>query len=354
MHARRDAVAVMIATPLERELVRRIGRADERVELLYEPSLLPPPRYPGDHAGEPGFARDRAGQQRWEAMLERAAVLFGLPGDSPAGLADAIRRNPGLRWVHATAAGAGEQVRQAALTRDALQRVAITTSAGVHAVPLAEFAIFGLFAFAKDLPRLVEDKQQHAWPAVRRPTRELAGQTLFIVGFGSIGREVARLAKALGVRTVGFKRTITGGTPDADELLPPSRLGETIGQADAIVITLPLTAETEGMIDAGMIGRLRPHCVLVNVGRGRVIDEDALIEALRQRRIAGAALDVFAHEPLPASSALWELDNVILSPHTAALSVHENERITDLFVANLRRLLDGEELVNRIQPDAVE
>ena len=133
---------------------------------------------------------------------------------------------PGLRWVHATSAGAGEQVRKAGLSPEALKRVVITTSSGVHAVPLAEFAILGLLAMAKELPRLIEDQRARAWPEVRRPFRELSGQTLFLLGLGEIGREVARLGKALGMRTVGFRRT-EGPPPEwVDEVHGPQRLAE--------------------------------------------------------------------------------------------------------------------------------
>ncbi|HEV2872309.1 MAG TPA: NAD(P)-dependent oxidoreductase, partial [Actinomycetota bacterium] len=198
---------VLIASPLEAELAARIQAADRRAEVLFEPELLPPARYPADHRGDPGFRRDAEGEARWQALLDRAEVLFGVPGDSVDALAAVITGAPRLRWIHATSAGAGEWVRQAELAPDALERVAVTTSSGVHAVPLAEFAIFGLLAVAKDLPRLAADQRAKAWPEVRRPLRELRDQTLFLVGLGAIGREAARLGKALGMRTVGFRRT---------------------------------------------------------------------------------------------------------------------------------------------------
>ncbi|HKQ00270.1 MAG TPA: D-2-hydroxyacid dehydrogenase [Actinomycetes bacterium] len=341
---------VLIASPLEAELAARIQAADPRAEVLFEPDLLPPARYPGDHLGDPSFARDAEGEARWRNLLDRAEVLFGVPGDSTEGLAEAVNGLPGLRWIHATSAGAGEQVRKAGLSPEALKRVVFTTSSGVHAVPLAEFAILGLLAMAKELPRLVEDQRARTWPETRRPLRELSGQTLFLVGLGEIGREVARLGKAFGMRTVGFRRT-EGPPPEwVDEVHGPQRLAELAGQADTMVVSLPMTEQTAGLVDRAIIGRLPANCIFVNIGRGGVVDEPALTDALRDRRIAGAVLDVFATEPLPADSPLWTLPNVLVTPHAVAVSPRENERIAELFSDNLRRYLDGRPLRNVVEP----
>jgi glyoxylate/hydroxypyruvate reductase len=343
-------VQVMIASPLEAELAARIQETEPRVEVLFEPDLLPPARYPADHRGDPAFRRDHDGEARWRALLDRAEVLFGVPGDSAEGLAEAVRSAPGLRWVHATSAGAGEVVRTAGLPAEALERVVITTSSGVHVVPLAEFAILGLLAIAKELPRFAADQRARVWPEVRRPLRELEGQTLFLVGLGEIGRETARLGKAFGMRTVGFRRT-EGTPPDhVDEVHGPQRLVELAGQADAMVVSLPMTEQTAGLISRETIERLPASCIFVNVGRGGVVDEPALIEALRERRIAGAVLDVFATEPLPADSPLWDLPNVLVTPHAVALSERENERIVELFLDNLGRYLDGRPLRKVVEP----
>ena len=341
---------VLIASPLEAELAERITAADPRAEVLFEPDLLPPARYPADHRGDPDFRRDPEAEARWQALLDRAEVLFGVPGDSADDLAVVVTTLPRLRWVHATSAGAGEQMRKAALPAEALERVAITTSSGVHAVPLAEYAILGLLAIAKELPRFVEDQRARAWPEIRRPLRELDGQTLLLVGLGDIGRETARLGKAFGMRTVGFRRTEGPPPEHVDEVHGPRRLPELAHRADAMVVSLPLTDQTAGLIDRATIERLPASCIFVNVGRGGVVDEPALVDALRERRIAGAVLDVFATEPLPDSSPLWPLPNVLVTPHAAALSARENERIVELFVDNLRRYLDGRPLRNVVEP----
>jgi phosphoglycerate dehydrogenase-like enzyme len=229
-----------------------------------------------------------------------------------------------------------------------LSRVLITRAGGVHVVPLAEFAIFGLLAFTKGLPRLLADKAERRWD--HYPVVELAGATLLIVGLGSIGREVARLAKAFHMHVVAVNRTGQPDVPHVDEVRPPRFLGDLLPIAHGVVLTPPLTQETRGMIDARAISRMRSGAIVVNVGRGGVVDEEALVEALEDGRLAGAALDVFSTEPLPKGSPLWRLPNVLISPHTAALSVHENERIVALFAENLRRYLRGDDLVNRVLP----
>ena len=344
-----DPVTVAIASPLEAELVETIRAADPRVQVAYAPDLLPPVRYPNDHRGVYDFARASEDERRWWEMIAGAEVLYGLPGDSPDGLARAVRSASGLRWVQATSAGAGEQVDAAGLSREELERVIVTSAAGVHAGPLAEFALLGLLAFTKDLPRLLADQHAHRWG--HYPVGELSGRTLLIVGLGQIGEEVARLAAAFGMRVIGVSRSGTADSPHVHEMRRTAELDECLPVADAVVISAPLTEETRGLIDAAAIARMQPGTILVNVGRGGVIDEQALIEALRSGRIAGAALEVFAHEPLPADSPLWDLPGVLVSPHTAGLSLREDERIVSLFVENLGRYLRGEPLRNRVDPE---
>lgn len=339
------AVDVVITTPLERELVDRIRRDVPEASLLYEPALLPPTRYPCDHRGDPEFRRPQGDEERWWELLGRGEVFFGIPGDTPDGLTLAVRRCPKLRWVQGTAAGEGEKVRRAGLTREELDRVTVTSAAGMHATPLAEFILLGMLAFAKDVPGLRRDQQTRRW--AHYPMRELRGGTALILGLGGIGLETARLAKALGMYVLGVKR-VPGDVPDVDEVYGISALPELAPRSDVLVCTLPATRETTGLVSAEIIEALPDGCTVVNVGRGVVFDEPALVKALAARRLAGAALDVFATEPLPPESPLWGLDNVLLSPHTAALSVHENERIVELFVDNLRRYLRGEALRNLV------
>jgi len=341
-------VPVVITSYLEPELVERVRAVDPRLAVAYEPELLPPPLYPSDHRGDPSFTRTPEQKERFAALVGGAEVLFGFPREDPAQLAWAVRAAPGLRFVQCAFAGAGQQIRAAGLTEQELERVRFASSAGVHATPLAEWSMFGLLALRKGLPRLLADARAREWP--HYPVPELRGETLLVVGVGEIGREVARLAAAFGMRVIGVRRNHHEPAPHVERLYPPRDLRELAEVADAIVVTLPLTPETEGLVSRRVIEAMRPEAILVNVGRGAVVDERALIEALQARRITGAALDVFAEEPLPPESPLWELDNVIVSPHTAALSIHENARIVDIFCENLRRYLAGEELVSRVRP----
>jgi phosphoglycerate dehydrogenase-like enzyme len=343
-------VDVLIASPLWTEaLARRIAEADPRVELLYAPELLAPARWNGDIGGDPRFRRDDEGERRWQELLGRAEVLFGLPGGSADGLVEAVRAGRRLRWVQARNAGAGEQLAQAAeQAREELERVIVTTASGVHGGPLAEFAMLGLLAFAKRLPQRMADQRAHLWPLEQTPVGELRGRTLLLVGLGAIGSETARLAKAFGMEVLAVKRDASGHHRHVDELHPAERLRELVGRADAIVSSLPLTEATRGLIDAETLGAAKRGAVFVSVGRGGVVDEAALIERLRDGTLGGAALDVFAQEPLPQDSPLWDLDNVIVSPHASALVDAEQERVVDLFCDNLRRFLDGQPLRNQL------
>ena len=341
---------VVIATPLEAHLVDRISAAEPRVQVGYEPDLLPPTRYPSDHKGPPDFRRPGPLENRFWNLLAEAEVLFGVPGDTPAGLARVVRECPRLRWVAGTAAGAGELLRLASLSPAELDGILFTSAREVHTGQLAEWAIFGLLAFTKGLPRLLADKANRRWD--HYPLRELAGQTLLVVGLGGIGRAVARRARSMGMRVVGVHRNADPSStdPDVDEVRGTADLPDLVAGADAVVLSLPETDATQGLFSRALIDALPANAIVVNVGRGRTLDEQALIDALTEGRILGAALDVFHTEPLPADSPLWTMPDVLLSPHTAALSVHENERLVDLFIDNLHRYLDHHPLRNLVDP----
>ena len=341
---------VVIATPMRPEDAERIA-AEAEVELTYLPELLPTARWSGDTVGEGGVAID---DPRWADALERAEVVFGIPGSSGEGLVDLVRRAPRLEWVQARNAGAGEQLGAALrLAGDELDGITVTTSSGVHAGPLAEFAIFGMLAFAKELPLLQRDQRARHWPSGQHPVGELRGRTLLLVGVGAIGTETARLASAFGMHVLAVKRELSAGIPHVDELHPVSDLRALVGRADAIVITLPATDATRGLLDADTLAAVKPGAVLVNVGRGAVVDEAALAERLQDGTLAGAALDVFAEEPLPEDSPLWGLDNVIVSPHAIALVDAEEPRIVELFIDNLRRRRAGKQLRNALDPEVL-
>lgn len=246
MNSSDGKVIVAIATPLEPELVARIAACDGGLEVRWEPDLLPPIRFSFDHRGSDGFQRTAEQEVRWQQLLNDAEVVFGLPGESAQGLAELVRGHPGLRWVQATAGGVGEQVRGARLTDLERDRVLITRAAGVHAGPLAEFAMFGILAFAKQLPRLIIDRHARHWDD--RPVSDLAGKFLLVVGLGSVGAEVARLGHAFGMHVSGVNQTGRGRVPGVERIRRPRFLGDLLPSAHAVVLALPLTEQTVGMI----------------------------------------------------------------------------------------------------------
>lgn len=341
---------VVIAVDLPEPLCARIEREEPRVEVVRDHSLYRPRRGPADWSGDPDHRRTPAQQQAYREMVDSADVLFSLPDVDPSELARTVRANPSLRWVQAMAAGGGAQLRAAELDRDELDRVAVTTTAGVHGSPLAEFAVFGVLAGAKTLPRLQRQQRAHEW-GERWEMTQIDEMSVLIVGLGGIGAACAEKFSALGARVLGTTRS-GRPVPHVDQLVPIEDLARAAADVDAIVVTLPGTAATDGLIGDEVLGAVRPGTSLVNVGRGTAVDEDALVTALEAGRIGFAALDVTAVEPLPAQSSLWDHPNVLISPHTAALSSREEERIVRLFLDNLDRHLGGRELRNVV--DTVE
>ncbi len=344
-----NPLTVVLATPLAPDLRQLITDVDPVVTLLVDDELLPPQRFPGDHSGDPAYHRTPDQQAAFESLLAKADVLYGIPDVSAPLLAKAVAANPRLRWVQTMAAGGGSSVQAAGLSAEELDRVVFTTSAGVHGQTLAEFALFGVLAGAKDLPRLQQLKTAREWPE-RWAMKQVGEQTVLVVGLGGIGAQTARLLKGLGATVLGVKRTVEP-MDFVDAVHPVTALPALVGRADAIVFTLPGTDATAGLYGAELIAATKPGAVIVNVGRGTVIDESALIDGLISGPLGSAYLDVVAVEPLPADSPLWDLPNVVISPHTAALNDAEDRRIAELFAENLRRFLAGDGLINVVDPD---
>jgi phosphoglycerate dehydrogenase-like enzyme len=314
---------------------------------LYEPDLLWPPQYPADHHGK-RFERTPDQEARWRTLLARADVLFDF---DPSHRQDLPALAPNVRWIQATSSGIGEFVRRMGYASSMPQTV-FTTAAGVHAQPLAEFCFMVMFAFHKKLLPTLRDQQRKHWE--RFAGTDLRGQTLAIIGLGRVGTEIARLGRALGMRVVGVKRSPvrqSAGDLHLDELHGPGDLARVLPQAQNLVLIVPHTAETEGMIGAAEIALLPRGAVFINIGRGALVDESALIEHLRSGHLLGAGLDVFRKEPLPQDSPFWTMENVIVSPHSASTSDRENERITDLFCENLRLFLAGRPLKNQLNTE---
>src|SRR5207247_6096121 len=218
-----------------------------------------------------------------------------------------------------------------------------TTASAVHARPFADFCLMAMLMFAKNYVWMERDKKAKRWE--RYCGEELTGKTLAIVGVGRVGQEVARHGKRMDMRVTGMRRS-DAPMPDVDKLFARAERHTMPREADFVVLAAPHDAETEGIIGEAELAVMKPTAVLINIGRGALIDEDALIRALQHKRLAGAALDVFRDEPPPPDSPLWNMPNVIVSPHSASTVTQENARITDIFVDNLRRYLRGEPLRN--------
>ena len=342
--ADKDRYQVLIASYLEPEHVERIRHVSSRLHVIYEPDLLRPPRYPADHKGQP-FDRTEEQESCWQAHLETADILFDFDithhEDLPA-LA------PNLLWIQATSSGIGQFVKRWGYDRS-LPKTLFTTARGVHAQPLAEFCLMAMLMHSKKLLHIQQQQTRKHWE--RYASTDLAGRTLGIVGVGAVGREVARASRALRMHAIGVEPRTEGIEPASlhlDELYPSAQLHDVLKRSEFLVLSAPHTSATEKMIGETELNLLPKGAVLINIGRGALIDEKALIEALSSGHLGDAVLDVFEEEPLPTESPLWEMPNVLISPHSASTSDRENGRITDLFCENLRRFLSGEPLLNRL------
>jgi phosphoglycerate dehydrogenase-like enzyme len=270
---------------------------------------------------------------------------------------------PNLAWIQIHFAGV-DHIADHPLMRGDLK---ITTMSGASAPQMAEFAVMAMLALGRRLSQLLRDTPEVRWGEGRfkryRPT-ELRDSTVGIVGYGSIGREVARIAHAMGARILVSKRNLKDledrgyklegmGDPRADlpdRIYPIQALASMLSECDFLVITVPLTAKTRGMVGERVFNAMKPSAFLVDVSRGGIVDHGALVTALREEKLAGAALDVFPLEPLPESSPLWEMPNVIISPHIAGASRHYHARAVELFAQNLERYLAGRPLLNVYDP----
>lgn len=339
MERERNApIEVLITVPFSEAQIQSLRDLSPRLRINFQAA-----REPGDVPKE---------------IWARAEVLYTdqvLPTQEQA---------PNLRWVQFHWAGVDFAMDSSLLQTD----VIITTLSGAAAPQMAEYALTMLLALGHRLPELAANQARAEWPRDRwerfRPV-ELRDSTVGIVGYGSIGREIARLVTALGARVLAVKRdvmhpedtgyTIPGlGDPGGDlfhRLYPYQAVRSMIQECDFVVVCAPLTEETRGMIGANELAAMKPTAFLVGLARGGVIDQQALINALQEKRIAGAALDVFTEEPLPGNSPLWKMNNVLISPHVGGMSVHYNQRAVDLFTENLTRYLTGAPLLNRFDPD---
>jgi phosphoglycerate dehydrogenase-like enzyme len=345
MADRSNPIDVLVAARVTKEQLERMRALHPRLVIHGEPGGIA--IMTADEAAEhninitgldyPEFRRDLD----YQSLLARAEVLFAtrIPPD-------VVRRAPRLRWIQFTSAGVDH------LWHPSLgeANIAVTTTRGIHAYPMAEFVMSCVLVFAKGIPRLLQQQRERQWSKFL--VEELLGTTMVLLGVGEIGRTIARLAKAFGIHTVGIGRRAARNqaTPEFDELLTADALPGVLARGDSVVASLPLTDRTRGLLNESMFRAMKPSAVFVNVGRGRTLDEAALVRALREGWIGAAALDVFEREPLPAESPLWSLPNVLISPHMGSDTARYTERMTEVLYDNLFRYAEGRPLRNVVDP----
>ncbi|HWI62517.1 MAG TPA: D-2-hydroxyacid dehydrogenase [Symbiobacteriaceae bacterium] len=265
-----------------------------------------------------------------------ADIIFGFPKK------DWVAEAPNLKWIQLPSAGSDgwHQLRPDVL---------LTKASGVFGVPIAEWVLAGMLMLTRNLHLYRDLQKQNRWEE-RPGAAEIFGSTVGIVGLGNIGEEVAVRARAFGCRVLGARRTAGAPVPFVDAVLP---LDELLPQVDFLVLAIPNTPETRGIISAERLAALKPGSYLINVGRGATVDEEALVAALQSGHLAGAALDVTTVEPLPATSPLWQMEQVIISPHTSGRSPSANgDRRTEIFCENLKRFFAGQTLMNLVDRQA--
>jgi phosphoglycerate dehydrogenase-like enzyme len=282
---------------------------------------------------------DDSKKEELDALLAETDVIFGFVPPK-----NVISRAPKLKWMQATSAGV-DRHQDTEIWRS---KVILTGVSGIHATAIGEYVMGVILMFAKNANAGFKMMQTREWR--RYPAHTLRGKTVGIIGLGHIGGEVARLAKAFGMKVIATRRSAkaAGKARNVDLLLPRERMKELLAESDFVALTLPLTPETRHIIGEAEFKAMKPTACIINIGRGDLIDQEALLRALDEKLIAGAGLDVTTPEPLPKESKLWDFDNVILSPHISGGMEDYMLRATELFCENLERYLSGKKLLNVI------
>lgn len=334
-----ETIEILITIPLEEEHVEALKAVSERVNITLHPA--------------------RQGSEIPPELWEKTEVLYtmqALPEPDQA---------PFLRWIQFYLAGVDASIDAPVIQQDGLM---LTTMSGANATTVAEHAVTMLLALGHRLPEFMAYQNRAEWmsdKSTRYLPSELRGSTVGIVGYGSVGRQIARLLQPFGVQVLATKQDVMhpedsgytpegSGDPEGDlftRLYPPQAIRSMFRGSDFIVVAVPLTQNTTGIIGKEQLAELKPNAILVDVSRGGVIDQEALIEALTNNRLAGAALDVFPEEPLPADNPLWQMPNVILTPHIAGFSPHYNRRANTLFIENLIRFIKKDPLLNLVNQE---
>ncbi|MFH2132880.1 MAG: D-2-hydroxyacid dehydrogenase [bacterium] len=270
------------------------------------------------------------------ATSSKFEVFFGLRVD------EWIEKLPNLHWAQLASAGVDWVLKSPAVVE---RDVILTNASGVHAIPIAEHILALVFAFSRNINQHMRSQFQGKWDR-RGSITEIEGTTLGLIGVGKIGEKTAEKARALNMKVVGVRRNPDHFSPYVEKMFGPSQLHEMLALCDWVVVAAAGTAETNGLIGEAELAVMKKNAVIINIARGSLIQEKALIQALQEKRIAGAGLDVFETEPLPEDSPLWQMPNVIITPHVAGGTPYYIDRLVDIFVENLKRYQAGEPLIN--------
>ncbi len=333
-----EPIHVLITVPFDEETLETFRAVSDRIDIMYHP------------ADEVGDVPDD--------VWAKINVLYTVDVVPEPALA------PQLRWIHTHIAGVDHLIDQPIINAE---NVLLTTASGIHATNMAEYVFMMMLAFGHRLPQMLAYQSDCNWPTEQKfdtfMPLQLRGSTVGIVGYGSIGREIAHIAHVFGMEILAVKRDvrqpadpdgyILPGTGDPEgvyfhRLYPPEALVTMVRDCDFVVIAVPLTESTRKLVDAEVLDAMKPTAYLINVSRGGVVDEEALLEALQNGAIAGAAMDVFEAEPLPADHPLWKQPNLIISPHVAGNTENYSEKAAELFIENLKRFLARKDLLNQV------
>ncbi|MDQ6738872.1 MAG: D-2-hydroxyacid dehydrogenase [Actinomycetota bacterium] len=322
-------VRVLISLPLEPEHSLRISQVDPRVEVLklYEQ---------GDSANPDAEQWKQIEEAEADAALLQAEVLFAFRFPL-----EWLQKAPRLKWVQLASAGADHMIAEGIFARR--PNLLLTTASGIHEVHISEHIVAMILFFSRKFNVAVRRQALRRWE--RYQGGEALGKTVCMLGYGPIARRAAALCKALGMRVVAVRGSIAEQQPGfeaVERFYPDSDLNAVLAESDYVVIAAPLTPKTRGIVGKEQLAAMKKSAVLVNISRGAIVDEAAMIAALREGEIGGAALDVFAQEPLPEGSPLWDMPNVLITPHVSGSNPQYNERATALFCDNLTRYLRGE------------
>ncbi|MDP1990675.1 MAG: D-2-hydroxyacid dehydrogenase [Syntrophales bacterium] len=332
MDMSQGTIRVVLTTPIDARNVQMIRAVSERIRVeQVSPWVV---------AEKKG---DFANKEKLTLLLQEAEVVYGWIHHFPKDLPERTSR---LKWIQTMSAGVDR------LPGEILKsHVRIATAGGLHRTPMGEVVLEMMLMFAKDAPSCLLMKQAREWRRFR--PKLLKGQIVGILGLGVIGREIARLCKAFDMTVTGIRRSAgpEHPFPEVDRVYPRERLPELLAESDFVVLALPLTKETKGMIGEKELREMKPSACLINVARGAIVDEGALLRALEDKWIAGAGLDVFIQEPLPPESKFYELSNVIFSPHISGDMPDYEIRATEIFCENLRRYLAGESFLHEVDKE---